>query len=373
MSKLTSPVQVGALSLKHRIVMAPLTRSRSRQPGDVPGDLMVEYYTQRASDCGLIISEATPVSQLGHGWFGAPGIYTDEQVSGWRKITDAVHAKGGLIFAQLWHTGRSANVESLKGATPVSASVNAAYWEDEGNLTSTPSGWQRVSPHRALEVLEIKDIVEDFRAAAVRAIEAGFDGVELHSGNGYLPDQFLQDVSNKRTDGYGGSIDNRARFLLEVVQALVSVFGGDRVGVRIAPDGKWNGMGDSKPEALFGYVAEQLNRFGLAYLHIIEPRVKGNVVVAEGQAPIASEHLRKIFKGTIIAAGGFEADTAEAVIEKGDADLVAFGRYFVSNPDLPRRIELGVPFSPYDRDTFFTFESKGYVDYPPHEDTPAAA
>jgi N-ethylmaleimide reductase len=281
---------------------------------------------------------------------------------------DAVHAKGGYMFSQLWHTGRSSNVETTGGSTPVTASVNPGYWNDASHLVSAPSGWVQPSPHRALEISEIKSIVEDYRKAAERAKASGFDGVELHSGNGYLMDQFLQDGSNKRTDAYGGSIENRSRFLLEVIEALVSVWGRDRVAVRIAPSGSWNGMSDSNPQALFAYVAEQLNRFGLAYLHIIEPRVKGNVVIAEGQAPIAAELLRKIFKGKIIAAGGFEPDTAEAVVEKGNADAVAFGRLFVSNPDLPKRIKLGAPLNRYDRDTFYTFDARGYIDYPLYEE-----
>jgi N-ethylmaleimide reductase len=362
--KLFTPVQVGPLALKHRVVMAPLTRSRSDQPGDIPGDLMLEYYTQRASDGGLIISEATTISITGRGWFGAPGLYSDAQVEGWKKIVNAIHAKGGFIFSQLWHTGRSSNEETTGGATPVTASVNPEYWSDASHLVSAPGGWVQPSPHRALEATEIKGIIEDYRKAAERAKAAGFDGVELHSGNGYLMDQFLQDGSNNRTDEYGGSIENRSRFLLEVVEALVSVWGRDRVGVRIAPNGSWNGMSDSNPQALFAYVAEQLNKFGLAYLHIIEPRVKGNVVIAEGQAPVAAEELRKIFKGRIIAAGGFEPDTAEAVIENGDADAVAFGRHFVANPDLPKRIQMRAPLNPYDRDTFYTFDARGYIDYP---------
>jgi len=371
--KLFTPVSLGRIALGHRVVMAPLTRSRSEQPGDIPGRLMLEYYTQRASEGGLIISEATPISISGRGWFGAPGLYADEQVTGWRKITEAVHAKGGRIISQLWHTGRSSNIETTGGLTPVSASVNPDYWNDESHLVSTPSGWKKPSPHRALETAEIAGIVEDYRKAAERAKAAGFDGVEVHSGNGYLPDQFLQDGSNKRTDAYGGSVENRARFLLEIVEALVSVWGGDRVAVRIAPGGTWNGMSDSNPTALFGYVAGELNRFGLAYLHIIEPRVKGNVVIAEGQAPIASEELRKIFKGKIIAAGGFEPDTAEATVESGVADAVAFGRHFVANPDLPKRIQLGLPLNAHDRATFYTFDARGYIDYPFYQDAPAAA
>jgi N-ethylmaleimide reductase len=362
--KLFTPVQLGPMQLKHRVVMAPLTRSRSIQPNSIPGSLMAEYYAQRASEGGFILGEATNISVTSRGWLGAPGLYTDEQVEGWKKIVDAVHRKGAHMFAQLWHTGRSSHVEMTGGETPVSASVNPVYWQDADHLVSTPSGWLQPSPHRALSIPEIASIVEDYRRAAERAHDAGFEGIELHSANGYLLDQFLQDGSNKRTDEYGGSIENRSRFLLEVVSALTSVWGGDRVAVRIGPNGTWNGMSDSNPDALFTYVAQQLNRFGLAYLHIIEPRVKGNVVIHEGQAPVASEQLRKIFTGKIIAAGGFEPDSAESIVEKGDADAVTFGRYFVSNPDLPRRIREGLPLNPYDRDTFYTFDARGYTDYP---------
>lgn len=365
--KLFTPVQFGPMQLKHRVVMAPLTRSRSIQPDSVPGSLMAEYYAQRASDGGLIIGEATNISVTSRGWLGAPGLYSDQQVEGWKKIVAAVHAKGGHMFAQLWHTGRSSHVSMTGGEMPVSASVNPSYWQNSSHLTSTPEGWVPPSPHRALLTSEIAGIVEDYRKAAERAQAAGFDGVELHAANGYLVDQFLQDGSNKRTDEYGGSIENRSRFLLEVVGALTSVWGKDRVAVRIAPSGTWNDMSDSNPEALFTYVAEQLNPFELAYLHIVEPRVKGNVVIHEGQAPVASQMLRKIFKGRIIAAGGFEPDTAEAVVERGDADAVAFGRHFVSNPDLPRRIEEGLELADYDRDTFYTFEARGYTDYPFYE------
>jgi N-ethylmaleimide reductase len=364
MSKLFSPISIGGLTLTHRVVMAPLTRSRADLAGDVPNDLMVDYYTQRASKGGLIIGEATTISTSARGWLGAPGLYSDEQVDGWKKITAAVHAKKGYMFAQLWHTGRSSHVSVTGGPEPVSASVNADYWNNPANLTSTPSGWVQPSPHRALTLIEIAGIVDDYRKAAARAKEAGFDGVELHAANGYLVDQFLQNGSNKRTDGYGGSIANRARLLLEIVEAITSVWGVDRVAVRIGPDGKWNGMSDSDAKALFTYVATHLNRFGLAYLHIVEPRVMGNVVVAEGQGPIAAEYLRTLYTGKIMAAGGFEPDTAETIVAKGDADLVAFGRYFVSNPDLPIRIKQRWPLSTYDRDTFYTFDARGYIDYP---------
>jgi N-ethylmaleimide reductase len=362
--KLFTPAQLGSLNLKHRVVMAPLTRSRSDQPGGIPGNMMVQYYSDRASDGGLIISEATNISLTARGWYGAPGIYTDQQIEGWEKIVKAVRHKGGHMFSQLWHTGRSSHSDNQDGNTPVSASVDASYWEDPSHLVSAPGGWVQSSPHRALDISEIPGIVEDYRKAAARAKAACFDGVELHAANGYLPDQFLQDGSNRRTDAYGGSIENRSRFLLEVVEALTSVWGGGRVAVRIAPAGAWNHMRDSNPAALFTYVAQQLNRFGLAYLHIIEPRVKGNVTINEGQGPIAAEQLRKVFKGKIIAAGGFQPDTAEAAIVNGVADAVAFGRHFVANPDLPLRIKEGVALTRYDRNTFYTFDSVGYNDYP---------
>jgi N-ethylmaleimide reductase len=362
--KLFTPVQVGPFTLTHRVVMAPLTRSRSEQPGDIPGDLMLEYYTQRASEGGLIISEGTSISIAGRGWFGAPGMYSDEQVAGWKRITSAIHGKGSHMFSQLWHEGRSSHVSMTNGAAPVAPSIDPQYWLDSTVNTSTPNGWQKPSPHRMLDISEIPGIVEDYRKAAERARDAGFDGVELHAANGYLPDQFLQDGSNKRTDAYGGSIENRTRFLMEVVEALASVWGGNRVAVRIGPGGTWNHMSDSNPDVLFDYVARQLNRFGLAYLHIIEPRVKGNVLIADGQGPVATERLRKIFRGRIVAAGGFEPETAEAIVEKGDADAVAFGRHFLANPDLPKRIKLGLPLNDYDRKTFYTFDSHGYTDYP---------
>jgi N-ethylmaleimide reductase len=362
-AKLFTPVSFGSMNLRHRVVMAPLTRSRADQPG-APGDLMAEYYAQRASDGGLIIGEATNISAASRGWQGAPGLYTDEQVNGWKKVVKAVKEKGGHMFAQLWHTGRSSNV-LVSGETPLTASVDPEYWTNIDHLVSTLDGWALPSPHRALTVAEIKNIVEDYRRAAERAIDAGFEGIELHGGNGYLIDQFLQDISNKRTDEYGGSIENRTRFLMEVVAAVSSALGGDRVAVRIAPSGTWNGMGDSNPEALFSSVAEQLNQFHLAYLHVIEPRIQGSILLHEGQGPIGSERLRKVFKGKLIAAGGFEPASAEEAIRSGVADAVAFGRHFVSNPDLPYRIYEHLPLTPHDRDTFFTFDKRGYTDYLP--------
>ena len=363
--KLFTPVNLGAIQLGHRVVMAPLTRSRATLPGNVPNDLMAKYYGQRASSGGLIIGEATNISVSSRGWLGAPGLFTDEQVAGWRKVIDAVRAKGGHMVAQLWHTGRSSHID-VSGTQPVSASVNPAYWQNPHILVSVPGGWLQPSPHRALALDEIPGIIEDYRHASQRAKDAGFEGVELHAANGYLIDQFLQDNSNHRTDQYGGSIENRARLLLEIVAALVSVWGDNRVAVRIGPAGKFGDMNDSNPSALFSYVAEQLNHFPLAYLHIIEPRVKGNIVVAEGQGAVASEQLRKIYKGNIVAAGGFESDTAEAIVEAGNADAVAFGRHFISNPDLPLRIRKNLSLADYDRNTLYTFDAKGYLDYAPH-------
>jgi len=361
---LFTPVQLGRVALKHRVVMAPLTRSRSMQPNSIPGQLMKEYYEQRASGGGLIVSEATNISLTSRGWLGAPGLYMDEQVAGWKSLVSAVHAKGGQMFAQLWHTGRSSHIAMTGGATPVSASVNVEYWQHPSHLVSIPGGWVQPSPHRALSVPEIADIIQDYRRAAERAMDAGFDGVELHAANGYLVDQFLQNGSNRRTDEYGGSLENRIRFLSEIVSALISVWGAGRVAVRIGPNGTWNGISDSDPKELFSSVAGHLNQFELAYLHLIEPRIAGSDLIDVGQGPIAAEWLRPLFKGKLISAGGFEPNTAEAAVAVGTVDAVAFGRYFVSNPDLPRRIHEHLPLAQYDRQTFYTFDADGYTDYP---------
>lgn len=371
-SSLFTPLMLGPMQLKHRVVMAPLTRSRSVQPNSVPGDLMAEYYAQRASDGGFIIGEATNISLASRGWLGSPGLYTDDQVRGWAKVVAGVHAKGGRMFAQLWHNGRSSHVSLTGGATPVSASVDPAYWQNPGHLVSIPGSWAMPSPHRALTNADIDGVVEDYRRAAERAMQAGFDGVELHAANGYLVDQFLQDGSNKRTDEYGGPLANRSRFMLRVVAALASVWGADRVAVRIGPGGTWNGMSDSDPQALFAHVAEVLDPVGLAYLHIIEPRISGSELVHDGQGAVASEELRAIFRGKMIAAGGFEPETAELAVRQGTVDAVAFGRHFLANPDLPTRIEYGLPLAEHDRTTFYTFDAKGYVDYPRYDAIRAA-
>ncbi len=369
---LFSPETIGGLTLAHRVVMAPLTRSRSIQPDSVPGDLMRKYYEERASQGGLIISEATNISLTSRGWLGAPGLYTDAQVEGWKKITAAVRIRGGHMIAQLWHTGRSSHTAMTGGAIPVSASVNPHYWQHPSHLVSIPGGWVQPSPHRALTVQEIAGIVQDYRRSAERAMDAGFEGVELHAANGYLVDQFLQNGSNQRADEYGGSIENRTRFLSEIVSALISVWGPDRVAVRLAPGGTWNGISDSDPKALFSYVASHLNQCRLSYLSLIEPRIAGSYLVRPDQGPVGAEWLRPIFKGKLISAGGFEPETAEAAVKAGTVDAVAFGRYFVSNPDLPRRIKEKLPLASYNRDTFYTFDALGYTDYPAYDRTLAA-
>jgi N-ethylmaleimide reductase len=360
---LFSPIRVGPLTLSHRVVMAPLTRLRSKIPGDVPVDLMAEYYAQRASEGGLIISEGATVSIGGRGYLGAPGIYSEEQVLGWRRVTEAVHAKGGYVFLQLWHVGRVSHVDMTNCKMPVAPSVVPF-----DGIVVTRDGFVKPSSHRALEMEEIPGLVEEFRSAALNAKVAGFDGVEIHGANGYILDQFLQDGTNLRTDLYGGPIENRARLLFEVLDATTGVWGEDRVGVRLSPNSTYNSMFDSDPEATFGYVANRLNRYALAYLHIIEPRVKGIETISEGQPPVASALQRKTYKGNILAAGGFDPESAEAIIERGDADMVAFGRYFISNPDLPRRIQLGLPLNIYDRETFYNNDARGYTDYPFYED-----
>lgn len=358
-NKLFNPIQIGATELSHRVVMAPLTRMRT-VTDSIPNDLMAEYYSQRATEGGLIIAEATLVSANGQGYYGAPGIYTDAQAEGWKKVVNAVHEKGGKIFLQLWHGGRQSHVDlQPDGGLPLGPSVIP-----HDDVVYTPNGWVPATLNREATITDIKAIVDDFRSGAERALAAGFDGVELHGANGYLIDQFLQDGSNQRTDEYGGTIEKRSRLLLEVTEAIVSVFGADCVGVRVGPSGTFGSMHDSDPIALFGYVAEQLNRYGLAYLHIIEPRINGSYEVAEGLEPVASKHLRTIFNGNIISAGGFQPENAEDIIDNGNADLVAFGRYFISNPDLVKRIKDHLPLNAYDRDTFYGGDARGYTDYP---------
>jgi N-ethylmaleimide reductase len=362
MSKLFSPIRVGAIELSHRVVLAPLTRMRADLPGNVPNDLMTEYYGQRASPGGLMITEATYISPTGNGGYASPGIFTDAQVAGWRKIVEAVHAKGAKIILQLWHVGRQSHVDlQPNGQAPIAPSAIQA--EVRALLARGPAPG---SMPRAIELSEIPRLVDEFRRGAKRAKEAGFDGVEVHGANGYLIDQFLQDNSNRRTDAYGGSVENRARFLLEVVEAITSVWGSNRVGVRIGPSNKFGAMADSTPGVTFSYVARSLARFGLAYLHVIEPRVTGNISENE-KPPVAAGWVRLLFGGPVIAAGGFNAAGADAILTKGDADLIAFGRPFLANPDLPERLRRNLPLNPYDRNTFYYGGTKGYTDYPAYE------
>jgi N-ethylmaleimide reductase len=360
---LFQPLQVGAVKLAHRIVMAPLTRMRARQPGDAPHALNAEYYGQRASQGGLIIAEATDISENARGYPGAPGSYSDEQVAGWREVTDAVHAKGGFIFLQIWHTGRISHSSMQPGgALPVAPSAIAAPGQ---HMTRTFESVAFETP-RALETDEIAGIVAQYRQAALRAREAGFDGAEIHGANGYLIDQFLQDGTNRRTDRYGGPIENRARFLTEVVDAVTGAIGADRTGIRLSPWGKFNGMSDSDPAALYTYVAGELGRRGLAYLHVIEPRADQNsdTNALDPNAPDAASRFKRIFGGPLIAAGGFTQQTAEKVVGAGHADAVAFGRLFIANPDLPERFRRGAPLNRYDRSTFYGGDARGYTDYP---------
>jgi N-ethylmaleimide reductase len=364
---LFTPFRLGPYELRNRVVMAPMTRSRAGE-GGVPTPLMAEYYAQRAG-AGLIVSEGSQVSPQGVGYPGTPGIHTDAQVAGWRRVTDAVHARGGRIFLQLWHVGRVSHPSMQPdGALPVAPSAIGAPGE-----LYTGQGMKPFVTPRALETDEIAGIVEQYAEGARRAYVAGFDGVELHGANGYLIDQFLRDGTNHRTDRYGGSVENRARFLEEVTAAVVDVWGGERVGVRISPMGLVNGMSDTDPVATFGYAAYALNRFNLAYLHVSETigeqerrSADGSFVVLgrAGAEPRVSPVLKAIFRGPFIANGGYDGQTGNAAIAGRQADLVAFGVPFLANPDLPERLRADAPLNTPDRATFYGGDEHGYTDYP---------
>jgi 2,4-dienoyl-CoA reductase-like NADH-dependent reductase (Old Yellow Enzyme family) len=351
MSNLIKPIQVGDLNLPNRVVMAPLTRCRAGA-GRVPNALMAEYYAQRAG-AGLILSEATSISPQGVGYPDTPGIWSDEQVQGWKLVTKAVHAAGGRIFLQLWHVGRISHPDFLGGDLPVAPSAIAP----QGHVSLLRPQREYVTP-RALETSEIPAIVEAYRKGAENAKLAGFDGVEIHGANGYLLDQFLQDSTNKRTDAYGGPIENRARLLLEATDAAISVWGAGRVGVHLAPRGDAHTMGDSNPLATFGYVAEQLGKRGIAFIFTRESLGENRI----------SPELKKRFGGVLIANEGFNRETAQQVVAAGEADAVSFGKDFISTPDLPRRVQLNVPFNQYRPETFYGYglqDAKvGYIDYP---------
>ncbi len=354
---LFSPVRVGALELKNRVVMAPMTRNRA--PGTVPTELMADYYRQRAS-AGLIVTEASQVVPQGQGYPDTPGIHSDEQEAAWRRITDAVHAASGRIFLQLWHVGRISH-PSLQpgGALPVAPSAVAA----EGSIFTGTALLPFVTP-RALETEEVAGVVEGFAEGARRARAAGFDGVEIHGANGYLVDQFLRDGTNHRTDRYGGTLENRARFLLEVTQAVTEVWGPGRVGVRLSPTGAYNSMSDSDPRATFAYAARALGALRLAYLHVVEPVAPGSSPADLAGEERVSPLLRREFGGVFMANGGYDAATARAALEGGAADLVSFGAPFLANPDLPLRLATGAPLNAPDRHTFYGGDARGYTDYP---------
>src|ERR1700688_3903918 len=362
---LFSPLGLGPCRLSHRVAMAPLTRMRAERPLLVPRPLNAEYYSQRATPGGLIIAEATPVLATGFGNPGVPGIYSEAQIKGWRGVVDAVHARGGLIFLQLWHVGRVSHSSFQPGgalpvapsAVPISAELKTMTADGKPASYETP---------RALETSEISGIVGAFRQGASNARKAGFDGVEIHGANGYLIEQFLQSRSNLRIDRYGGSIESRARFLMEITEAVIGVWGARRVGVRLSPYGIANDPGEADPMPLYSHVVQALNPLGLAYLHFIEPRSSGagRAEVNHQNVPSAMVLFRPIWKGVLITAGGFTGEAAEAAIAQGHADAIAFGRIFISNPDLPRRLREGLPLTPYNRATFYGGEEKGYTDYP---------
>lgn len=352
---LFSPITLGAISLKNRIVMAPLTRSRAPKDSGVPQAINVTYYEQRAT-AGLIITEATPISPMGHGYPFLPGIYTDEQVAGWKKVVDAVHAKGGKMILQLWHVGRISHPSLLpNNVLPVAPSAI----KPAGQLYSYEGMVDFVEP-RALDASELPAIVADYVHATKCALAAGFDGVEIHAANGYLLDQFLRDGTNKREDNYGGSIENRARLLMEVTKAVVAVAGSDKVGVRISPVNPFNDIEDSSPQALFNDVADSLNQFNLAYLHVVE----GGIHDADEAGSFDFVALRKHFNNAYMANLGYDKVRGNAAIASGHADVIAYGVPFLANPDLVQRYKTDAPLNEADGNTFYGGTEKGYTDYP---------
>ena len=351
---LFSPFRIGPLALPNRFVMAPMTRGRAEADG-TPTPRMANYYGLRA-DAGLLVTEATAIAAGGVGWVGAPGIFTAAHVAGWRPVTSAVHARGGRIFLQLWHMGRVSHPDFLAGELPVAPSPIAAKGQ-----THTRQGKRDYVTPRALQVAEIEGLVAAYAAAAQRARAAGFDGVELHAANGYLIDQFLRDTSNHRLDHYGGSVGNRARFLLEVTRAVAAAWEPGRVGVRISPTGNYNDMSDSDPAALFTHVARALDGLGLAYLHVMEPRPGSAMHVP---LPPVTPAIRRAFGGPLILNGGYDVAAAEAALAGGEGDLVAFGVPFLANPDLVQRVRVGSELNPPDFATLYTAGDQGYLDYP---------
>jgi len=353
---LLTPFRLGACEIPNRLVMAPLTRMRAG-PGRVPTPLMALYYAQRATS-GLIVSEATAISRQGTGCLNTPGIYTDEQVAGWQRVTEAVHQASGRIFLQLWHMGRVSHPSfQPDGKLPVAPS---AICPQSGQIL-TETGLQAYVTPRALETDELAGIVSQYSAGAQRAKTAGFDGVEIHNANGYLLDQFLRDGTNNRVDAYGGSIQNRARLTLEVTEAVTQVWGADRVGIRFSPGSAFNDMIDSNPLMTFSHVLRELNRFHLAYAHLITTTEDD---LWHGAAPVTLLGLRQEFSGPVIVNNGFNQEMATWALTEGVADAVAFGRLFIANPDLPERFRLETPLNTPDEATFYGGTEKGYTDYP---------
>ena len=364
--KLLTSTQLGKLHPRNRVVMAPMTRNRADAAG-VVGELTVQYYLQRAT-AGLIITEATNVSAEARGYPMTPGIWTAEQVEAWKKVTSAVHAAGGLMVMQLWHTGRVGHSDVRDGNLPLAPSAVGI----QGQQHFTPTGLKNYEVPRAMTTDEVRATVDDYQRGARNAMAAGFDGVELHGAFGYLPHQFLVDSANQRTDTYGGSIENRARFVLEIMERLVRVWGEGRVGIRLSPTLAYNGMVDSNPLATFSYLIDKLNSLPLAYLHLMRATPDAERFPTWPRDTIAT--FGPLFRGALIVNSAFDRDSAEAAVTSGAAQAVSFGAPFISNPDLVRRLELGAPLTPADRQTFYQGGATGYVDYPaPHADAPAAA
>ncbi|KAL3504852.1 hypothetical protein ACH5RR_034693 [Cinchona calisaya] len=355
---LCNPYKMGKFQLSHRIVLAPLTRQRSY--GNVPQPHAILYYSQRTTKGGLLIAEATGVSDTAQGYPETPGIWTKEQVEAWKPIVDAVHAKGGIFFCQIWHVGRVSNYGfQPNGRAPISSTDKSLVPQ----IRASGVDVAEFSPPRRLKTEEIPQIVNDFKLAAINAIEAGFDGVEVHGAHGYLIDQFLKDQVNDRTDEYGGSLPNRCRFGLEIVEAISSAIGAERVGIRLSPFANYGQAGDSNPNALGLYMAEALNKYGIAYCHMVEPRML--TVGEKCESPYSLLPMRKAFKGTFMVAGGYDREDGDKAVAENRADLVAYGRLFLANPDLPKRFELDAPLNKYNRDTFYIADPVvGYTDYP---------
>lgn len=354
--KIFQPGRVGDIEISNRVVMAPLTRSRADEAaGDIPGsDINIEYYRQRSA-AGLIVTEGTQVSAVGKGYMATPGIYSDAQVAGWKKITEAVHDAGGKIVAQIWHVGRISHPELTGGVQPIAPSPIKAE-----AVAYTHNGKFDVPVPHALSIEEITSVVAEFRRAAANAVRAGFDGVEVHGANGYLIDQFLRDGANKRSDEYGGSPENRCRFALEIIDAAIAEIGAGRVGIRLSPVTPFNDLADSAPQIVFGHLIEELNKRGIAYIHCIEGATGGSRDVPGFDFTWA----RANFKGAYIANNGYDRDLAIGAIESGDADAVAFGRLALANPDLVQRLKINAPFNTPNPDTFYTPGPVGYIDYP---------